>query len=83
MTVEAVDLPALLAPGGALAGLVWVGLWLIRRGDQRDRDAFREVKEQRDEYRARLEIAEEHLVESQAVIARYRLKFGDLHKRDV
>lgn len=82
MTVAWAELSELLAPGGALAMLVWVGTWLIRRGDQRDRDAFREVKEQRDEFRARAEHAEHEAVECARVLVRYRLHFGDLPPPD-
>lgn len=64
-------LPDLVVPGGAIGGAVWLFWRFVLRADGRERDTFREVKEQRDYWRDRAEVAEHELV-------RYTARFGPL-----
>ena len=90
MTVAVTDLPLdgftvslmEILPDAAIPTGVVVAVaifWrLLTRGDRLSRDAFDEVKEQRDSWRARAEDAETEAVECSQTLARYRLRYGDL-----
>lgn len=72
-------LPDAVIPTGV--GLAVYLFWrLLTRGDRLTRDSFHEVKEQRDEWRARAEAAETEAFECSAELARYRLRYGNLPK---
>lgn len=68
----------LLVPGSAFAAGIWLFYRLFVRSDKRERDAFREVKEQRDYWRSRAEDAEETARVFETKLIRYKLKHGPL-----
>lgn len=59
--LELVQFPRILVPGSAITAGVWLFIWLMNRGDRREKDAFGEVKEQRDEAKAELEALKKDL----------------------
>lgn len=75
MGVEFADV---LVPGGAIGAGIWLFYRLFVRADKRERDAFREVKEQRDYWRARAEDAEGQLTDCAHELALFRQRFGEL-----
>ena len=74
--MELTDLPEWLLPGGGLATLAAIALWLIRRGDVRDRDAFVKLKELYEEWRSRAEDAEAQLTECRHELISLRVQVG-------
>ena len=73
-----VELADALVPGGAVAAAIWLFYRLFIRADKRERDAFREVKEQRDYWRTRAEDAEGQLAECAHELAIYHREHGPL-----
>ena len=65
--------PDLLIPTSAVGAGIWLFYRLFLRSDRREQDAFREVKRQRDEWRARAEIAEDGLADCHQALARASL----------
>lgn len=70
------DIGDWLIPGGAITAGIWLFYRLFLRSDRRERDAFIEVKEQRDHYRERAELAERLLADAINELTVYRAHFG-------
>ena len=65
----------LVLPGGILGGALWLFYRFVIRSDNRERDAFRDVRDQRDYWRERCERVEHDL-------ARYVATFGLLDAQE-
>lgn len=72
------ELPDLVLPTGTIGGAVWLVWRLLGRSDRREREAFLLVRQQRDEFRARLEATEADLTAARAELARYQALHGPL-----
>jgi predicted nuclease with TOPRIM domain len=81
LTIE--GLSVLLRAGGLVGVFAYTLMWLLRRGDQVQRENMDELRRQRDHYRKRAEQAEtEHLqlidelekLRSEQQVVRHRLK---------
>jgi hypothetical protein len=65
-----------LVPTSAVGAGAWLFYRLFLRSDKRERDAFMEVKRQRDHYRSRAETSEGLLSDALQELNEYRLRFG-------
>ena len=72
------ELTDALIPGGAMVAGIWLFYRLFVRADRRERDAFREVKEQRDYWRARAEDCEDQWFNCVHELALYHRTVGPL-----
>lgn len=77
MTVPAIELADFLVPAGSVGAGIWLFYRLFIRADRRERDAFREVKEQRDYQRARAEEAERKLANCTQELAGFYQRYGE------
>ena len=77
MTVEWLSPSDLLVPGTAVGAGIWLFYRLIARSDRRERDLFREMKQQRDEWRERAETAEGGLSDCMESLTRLRVTGKD------
>lgn len=75
MPVEITDL---LFPGGSVAAGAWLFYKLFVRADRREKDLWRKMKEQRDEYRMGKERAEHQLQACAHELALYHARYGPL-----
>lgn len=80
--MESIDPTDLLIPGSAGAAAIWLFYRLFIRSDRRDKDLFRELKEQRDYWKSRAEVLFEERKSQSHKLAEYRRRYGSIDDDD-
>lgn len=76
--MEGIELADIVIPGSAGAASIWLFYRLFIRSDKRDRDLFRELKEQRDYWKSRAETLFEERKRQSRKLAEYRRRYGPI-----